>query len=91
MKSIVYQATVVTTNTGLTKIYVGLTESAFKTRYANHKASFTHRNRRVLERTSDLKMILCYIRKPCSVASIIGTQSDTPKIANIGFSPGNKT
>ena len=46
LKSIVYQATVVTTNTGLTNTYVGLTESAFKTRYANHKASFTHRNKK---------------------------------------------
>ena len=46
LKSIVYQATVVTTNTGITNTYVGLTESTFKTRYANHKASFTHRNKK---------------------------------------------
>ena len=39
-KNIVYQATVKTNSTSET--YVGLTENAFKTRYANHKSSFNN-------------------------------------------------
>ena len=38
----------------------------------------------------NLKMLLCYIRKPCSVASIVGYPSVTPKEKkSIGSSPGN--
>ena len=33
----------------------------------------------VLGRASNLKMFLCYIRKPCSVASIVGYSSVTSK------------
>ena len=32
----------------------------------------------VLEEVSSLKMLLCYVRKPCSIASIVGDPSDTP-------------
>ena len=41
-KSIVYQATI-TSDLENTETYIGLTENTFKMRYANHKASFTHR------------------------------------------------
>ena len=44
--SIVYQATV-TTNEGEAKqTYVGLRAATFKTRYNNHKASFTYPTKR---------------------------------------------
>ena len=39
-ENIVYQATVATTDS--TETYIGLTSTSFKTRYANHKASFQH-------------------------------------------------
>ena len=39
----IYQATVSTDNDREVKTYIGLTENTFKTRYANHKASFKHK------------------------------------------------
>lgn len=43
-QSLVYQATVVTkANQTDKKIYIGMTENEFKTRYNNHKTSFKHR------------------------------------------------
>ena len=43
----------------------------------------------VLEKAFNHKMLLCYIRKPCSDARIVGYPSVTPKRENrIGFSPG---
>jgi len=44
-KSIVYQATVTNNNTGKEETYIGLSENTFKTRYAQHKASFNNRNK----------------------------------------------
>ena len=44
-KSIIYQATV-HQNNGSSETYIGLTENTFKTRYANHKASFKHPSKR---------------------------------------------
>ena len=41
-KSVIYQATVNTSEKRLPETYVGLTENKFKTRYANHKASFSN-------------------------------------------------
>ena len=41
VESIVYQATVSTNDNSPPQTYVGLTENAFKTRYYNHKTSFT--------------------------------------------------
>lgn len=42
MQSVIYQATVETNNDNPDQTYEGLTENTFKTRYANHKASFTN-------------------------------------------------
>ena len=47
--SVVYQATVTTTGKTFDKppqTYIGLAENSFKTRYANHKASFNFYNKR---------------------------------------------
>ena len=49
----------------------------------------------VLGRASNFKMLLCYARKPCSVASIVGDPSATPNsknnIGSVGFrQTGNK-
>ena len=41
IKSIVYQATVTTNDNKPDQTYVGLTANTFKTRFTNHKASFT--------------------------------------------------
>ena len=41
IKPIVYQATVTTNDNKPDQTYVGLTANAFKTRFTNHKASFT--------------------------------------------------
>ena len=43
-KNIVYEAKVVTPNDE--KLYIGLTSTSFKARYATHKASFTHQEKR---------------------------------------------
>ena len=40
-ESVVYQATVTTTSADSPQTYIGLTENSFKTRYSNHKASFS--------------------------------------------------
>ena len=45
-ESIVYQATVTTQDERPDETYIGLTENTFKTRYTNHKASFTHQSKR---------------------------------------------
>lgn len=45
-KSAIYQATVSTADDQPDKHYVGLTQNTFKTRYANHTASFRHINKR---------------------------------------------
>ena len=49
------------------------------------RVSIPQRSVVVLGRASNLKMLLCYDRKPYSVASIVGNPSD------IGSPPGNKT
>jgi hypothetical protein len=41
VESIVYQATVSTNDNSPPQTYFGLTENSFKTRYYNHKTSFT--------------------------------------------------
>ncbi len=41
-KSIVYQATVSTNDNKPDQTYVGLTSNSFKTRFANHKTSFSY-------------------------------------------------
>lgn len=41
-RSIVYKAQVISTETGMTKEYIGLTEPPFKQRLANHTMSFKH-------------------------------------------------
>ena len=43
-KSIVYKAEISSNNT--TKLYYGFCSTDFKTRFSNHKHSFTHRNKR---------------------------------------------
>jgi hypothetical protein len=43
--SLIYQATVETEDS-TPSTYIGLTEGTFKSRYANHKASFTHSTKR---------------------------------------------
>jgi hypothetical protein len=45
-KSVIYQATVKTSDKRPTQTYVGLTENEFKTRYTNHKASFNNYEKR---------------------------------------------
>ena len=45
-ESVVYQATVSTEDHNPPQTYVGLTENSFKTRYSNHKSSFSHANKR---------------------------------------------
>ena len=45
-KSVIYQATVKTSDERPTQTYVGLTENEFKTRYTNHKASFNNYEKR---------------------------------------------
>ena len=45
-ESIVYQATVTTNDGEAKQTYVSLTETTFKTRYNNHKASFTNPTKR---------------------------------------------
>lgn len=45
--SVIYQATVTSADNTSTNTYVGLTEGTFKTRYANHKSSFKHSNKRL--------------------------------------------
>ena len=45
-ESIVYQATVSTEDHNPPHTYVGLTENSFKTRYSNHKSSFSNANKR---------------------------------------------
>ena len=42
----------------------------------------------VLRKTSNLKMLMRYVRKPCSDASIVGDPSVAPK--KKGFLAGNK-
>ena len=46
-KTIVYHATVTTEDRKHDKTYVGLTENSFKTRFANHKASFNNLSKRM--------------------------------------------
>ena len=41
-KSIIYQATVTPSNNNPNQTYIGLTETTFKKRHANHKTSFKH-------------------------------------------------
>ena len=45
-ESVVYQATVITEDNKPDQTYVGLTENSFKTRFTNHKASFTNPSKR---------------------------------------------
>lgn len=42
---IIYQATVTSKKDDSKQTYIGLTATSFKTRYSNHKASFTHRTK----------------------------------------------
>ena len=42
INNIIYQATVTEEDTQKTETYIGMTETPFKTRYANHKQSFNH-------------------------------------------------
>ena len=46
-ESVVYQATVITEDNKPDQTYVGLTENSFKTRFTNHKASFTNPSKRL--------------------------------------------
>ena len=45
--SVVYQATVTTEDSRPTQTYVGLTETSFKARFANHKSSFNDPSKRL--------------------------------------------
>ena len=45
--SVVYQATVTTEDSKSDQTYVGLTETSFKTRFANHKSSFNDPSKRL--------------------------------------------
>ena len=46
-QSVVYQATVITEDNKPDQTYIGLTENSFKTRFTNHKASFTNPSKRL--------------------------------------------
>ena len=48
----------------------------------NSKSVVTALHIRKLEKARNLKMIFCYVRKPCSVVSIVGHLSITPKRKN---------
>ena len=45
--SVLYQATVTTEDSRPTQTYVGLTETSFKARFANHKSSFNDPSKRL--------------------------------------------
>ena len=45
--SVIYQATVTTEDSKPDQTYVGLTETSFKTRFANHKSSFNDPSKRL--------------------------------------------
>ena len=51
--SVVYQATVATEDNRPAQTYVGLTENTFKTRFANHKSSFSDPQKRLSTELSE--------------------------------------
>jgi hypothetical protein len=56
-KSVIYQATVKTSDKRPTQTYVGLTENDFKTRYTNHKASFNNYEKRISTELSKYRLL----------------------------------
>ena len=46
-ESVIYQATVTTGDNQPNKTYIGLTENTFKTIFTNHKATFSHKTKRL--------------------------------------------
>ena len=71
--SVVYQATVTTEDNRPAQTYVGLTETSFKARFANHKSSFNDPSKRhstelarasayvISEHSNDLRIWLFYL------------------------------
>ena len=59
-ESVVYQATVSTEDHNPPQIYVGLTENCFKTRYSNHKFSFSNVSKR---HNTELSKYIWYLVK----------------------------
>ena len=58
-ESVVYQATVSTEDHNPPQSYVGLTENSFKTRYSNHKSSFSNANKR---HNTELNKYIWYLK-----------------------------
>ena len=58
-ESVVYQATVSTEDHNPPQTYVGLTENSFKTRYSNHKSSFSNANKR---HNTELSKYIWYLK-----------------------------
>ena len=59
-ESAVYQATVWTENHNPLQTYVGLTENSFKTRYSNHKPSFSNADKR---HNTELSKYIWYLKQ----------------------------
>lgn len=74
-KSIVYQATVTTDNR--IEKYIGLCETSFKARYANHISSFKHRSKRTSTALSEFIWQLKDANKTYQIAWEIITKADT--------------
>ena len=58
--SVVYQATVTTEDNGSAQTYVGLIENSFKTRFANHKSSFSDPKKRL---STELSKHVWYLKE----------------------------
>ena len=58
--SVVYQATVTTDDNMPAQTYVGLTETPFKIRFANHKSSFNNPNKRL---NTELSKYVWYLKE----------------------------
>jgi len=60
LSSVVYQATVTMEDNGPAQTYVGLTENSFKTRFANHKSSFSDPKKRL---STELSKHVWYLKE----------------------------
>ena len=73
-QSVVYQATVSTNDCRPDQTYVGLTGNSFKTRFANHKASFSNPTKKHSKQKSFYKL-LSYYFKPKNRCNFISLHS----------------
>jgi len=60
LSSVVYQATVTMEDNRPAQTYVGLTENSFKTRFANHKSSFSDPKKRL---STELSKHVWYLKE----------------------------